>query len=56
MTVKRFWEEIGVSAVVSAPVEELPEETSLQRAVKRRLLMGGKIGWAEGVLNGKTGL
>ena len=37
---------------VTAPVGELPEETSLQRAVKRHLLAGGKIGWAEGVLNG----
>ena len=37
---------------VTAPTEELPEETSLQRAVKRHLLAGGKIGWAEGVLNG----
>ena len=39
-------------SAVTAPVEELPEETSLQRAVKRHLLAGGKIGWAEGVLNG----
>ena len=52
MTVKRFWEEIGVQAAVAAPVKELPEETSLQRAVKRRLLTGGKVGWAEGVLKG----
>ncbi len=52
MTGKRFWEEIGVSAAVSAPVKELPEETSLQRAVKRSLLTGGKVGWAEGVLKG----
>ncbi len=39
-------------SAVMAPAEALPEETSLQQAVKRRLLMGGKIGWAEGVLNG----
>lgn len=52
MTVKRFWRESGVQAAVAAPVEELPEATSLQRAVKRRLLTGGKVGWAEGVLKG----
>ena len=54
-----FWEEDSPAfrdrifpSAVTAPVEELPEETSLQRAVKRHLLAGGKIGWAEGVLNG----
>lgn len=33
------------------PVEELPEDTSLRRAVKRRLLAGGQIGMACGKLN-----
>ena len=54
-----FWEEDSPAfrdwifpSAVTAPVEELPEETLLQRAVKRHLLAGGKIGWAEGVLNG----
>ena len=54
-----FWEEDSPAfrdwifpSAVTAPVEELSEETLLQRAVKRRLLMGGKIGWAEGVLKG----
>ena len=54
-----FWEEDSPAfrdwifpSAVTAPVEELPEETSLHRAVKRHLLAGGKIGWAEGVLNG----
>ena len=54
-----FWEEDSPAfrdwifpSAVTAPAEELPEETSLQRAVKRHLLAGGKIGWAEGVLNG----
>lgn len=54
-----FWEEDSPAfrdwifpSAVTAPVKELPEETSLQRAVKRHLLAGGKIGWAEGVLNG----
>lgn len=32
------------------PVEELPEETTLQRGVKRHLLNGGTIGWAYGRL------
>lgn len=32
------------------PIEELPENTSLQRRVKQRLLRGGKIGKALGVL------
>ena len=32
------------------PLEELPESTSLQRAVKARLLAGGKVGWAYGKL------
>ena len=39
-------------SAVAAPVEELPEATSLQRAAKQLLLAGGKIGWAEGVLKG----
>lgn len=54
-----FWEEDSPAfrdwifpSAVAAPVKELPEETSLQRAVKRRLLTGGKMGWAEGVLKG----
>ena len=54
-----FWEEDSPAfrdwifpSAVAAPVKELPEETSLQRAVKRRLLTGGKVGWAEGVLKG----
>ncbi len=33
-----------------APVEALPETTSLQRAVKERLARGGRIGSARGVL------
>lgn len=33
-----------------AAVEDLPEETSLQWAVKRHLLAGGKLGWADGIL------
>ena len=33
-----------------APLEELPEDTALQRAVKARLAAGGKIGSAWGVL------
>ena len=52
-----FWEEDSPAfrdwifpSAVAAPAEKLPEETSLQRAVKRHLLAGGKIGWAEGVL------
>lgn len=32
------------------PVEELPEDTGLRRAVKRRLLAGGQIGMACGLL------
>jgi len=32
------------------PVEDLPEDTSLQRAAKARLAAGGKIGMAWGVL------
>ena len=54
-----FWEEDSPAfrdwifpSAVAAPVEELPEETSLQRAVKQHLLAGGKMGWAEGVLKG----
>lgn len=50
-----FWEEDSPAfrdwifpAAVTASVEDLPEATSLQRAVKRHLLSGGKIGWAEG--------
>ena len=89
---KKFWQEIGVQAAVSAraeevlreneallserfsvvfreedspafrdwifptavtaPVEDLPEATSLQRAVKRHLLASGTIGWAEGYWKG----
>ena len=52
-----FWEEDSPAfrdwifpSAVTAPAEKLPEETSLQRAVKRHLLAGGKVGWAEGVL------
>lgn len=54
-----FWEEDSPAfrdwifpSAVAAPAEKLPEETLLQRAVKRHLLAGGKIGWAEGVLKG----
>lgn len=50
-----FWEEDSPAfrdwifpTAVTTPVEDLPEATSLQRAVKRHLLAGGKIGWAEG--------
>lgn len=32
------------------PLAQLPEDTSLQRAVKAHLLRGGKIGWALGRL------
>lgn len=35
------------------PAEELPEDTSLRRAAKSRLLAGGKIGMACGILDGK---
>jgi len=31
--------------------EELPEETSLQRNMKKYLLEGNKIGWSEGSLH-----
>lgn len=34
----------------SLPTEQLPEDTSLRRAVKRYLLDGGKVGWASGEL------
>jgi len=34
------------------PLGELPEHTSLQRAVKARLTAGGRLGMARGVLNG----
>lgn len=34
-----------------APIEQLPERTSLQRAAKKHLLKGGKIGSARGVLS-----
>ena len=54
-----FWEEDSPAfrdwifpMAVTAPAEELPEETSLQRAVKKHLLAGGKVGWAEGILKG----
>ena len=54
-----FWEEDSPAfrdwifpTAVTAPVEDLPEATSLQRAVKRHLLAGGKIGWAEGYWKG----
>lgn len=54
-----FWEEDSPAfrdwifpAAASAPAEDLPEATSLQRAVKRHLLAGGKIGWAEGYWKG----
>ena len=33
------------------PLEELPENTSLQRELKRYLLKGGKVGEAAGVLS-----
>ena len=33
-----------------AAIEDLPESTSLQRAVKKHLLAGGKLGWADGIL------
>lgn len=39
----------------SAPVGQLPERTSLQRAVKKHLSGGGKIGSARGVLRSKKG-
>ena len=32
------------------PLEDLPEDTSLRRAVKRHLLAGGKVGWTLGKL------
>lgn len=32
------------------PIEQLPEETTLQRRMKKYLLNGGKIGWANGKL------
>ncbi len=35
----------------SAPVEALPENTSMQRGIKRLLLAGGSIGSAKGILN-----
>lgn len=54
-----FWEEDSPAfrdwvfpAAASAPAEDLPESTSLQRAVRRHLLSGGKIGWAEGYWKG----
>ena len=54
-----FWEEDSPAfrdwifpTAVTAPVEDLPEATSLQRAVKRHLLAGGTIGWAEGYWKG----
>ena len=54
-----FWEEDSPAfrdwifpAAVTASVEDLPEATSLQRAVKRHLLAGGTIGWAEGYWKG----
>lgn len=54
-----FWEEDSPAfrdwifpTAVSAPAEDLPEATSLQRAVKRHLLAGGTIGWAEGYWKG----
>ena len=34
----------------ACPAERLPQTTSLQRAVRRHLHAGGKIGWAKGVL------
>lgn len=34
----------------NVPLEQLPEKTSLQRAVKAHLLAGGKIGWTAGRL------
>lgn len=37
------------------PLGELPEHTSLQRAVKARLTAGGRLGMARGVLDRKTG-
>ena len=54
-----FWEEDSPAfrdwifpTAVTTPVEDLPEATSLQRAVRRHLLSGGKIGWAEGYWKG----
>lgn len=54
-----FWEEDSPAfrdwifpAAASAPAEDLPESTSLRRAVRRHLLSGGKIGWAEGYWKG----
>ena len=54
-----FWEEDSPAfrdwifpTAVTASVEDLPEATSLQRAVKRHLLAGGTIGWAEGYWKG----
>lgn len=38
------------SAAENAPLEQLPEETSLQRKVKHILLSGGRIGVALGVM------
>ena len=36
------------------PLEELPEHTSLQRAVKAHLATGGRLGMARGVLTHKA--
>ena len=36
------------------PLEELPEHTSLQRAVKAHLATGGRLGMARGVLTNKA--
>lgn len=33
------------------PAEDLPEDTSLRRGVKRHLLAGGTVGWTLGRLN-----
>lgn len=34
----------------NTPIEVLPEDTSLQRMVKKHLLAGGKVHWTTGVL------
>lgn len=36
------------------PMEELPERTSLQRAVKAHLAAGGRLGMARGILTLKA--
>jgi len=46
---KDVWEWL-FAAPLDTPVEELPEQTSLQRSVKQHLRAGGSIGVARGVI------